>query len=193
MRSDSRRAEDTIPMAEFEPQAGGSLKARALEEFKAYWMIVLYLWLALGLFYVYRRLVLADTGVEYLHYGIALIEALVIGKVVLIGRMFGFSRRFEDRPLAVPVIFKSVLFGLLVVLFGVIEHLVGGWIHGRGLLGGLREIATVGAHELAARGLMLVFAFIPFFAFCELGRVLGMPRLAAMFFSNPGVPAGSRR
>jgi hypothetical protein len=193
MRPEPMDVRDTIPMADAEPEASGSLRARALEEFRAYWMIVLYLWLALGLFYVYRRLVLADTGVEYLHYGIALVEAMVIGKVVLVGRMFGFTRRFEDRPLAVPVIFKSILFGLLVMLFGAIEHLVGGWIHGQGLLGGLREIATVGAHELAARGLMLVFAFIPFFAFCELGRVLGMPRLAAMFFSNPGASAGTSR
>ena len=110
---------------------------------------------------------------------------MVIAKVVLIGRLFGFSRRFEERALIVPVIYKAIIFGLLVMLFGVVERLVVGWFHHQGLLGGLREIASVGVYELAARALMLIVAFVPFFAFWELGRVLGMKKLGAMFLSKP--------
>ena len=168
-----------------------SLKQRALEELKVYWIITLYLWLFLGLFTVYRRLVVAEAGTAYLHYGIALIEAMVIAKVVMIGRLFGFSRRFDDHALAVPVIYKSVVFGLLVMGFGVLERLVAGWVHKQGLWSGLHEIAAIGADELAARALMLVVAFVPFFAFWELGRVLGMRRLAAMFFAKPEDRPGS--
>lgn len=168
-----------------QPGKTRGLKERALEELKVYWITTLYLWLFLGLFTVYRRLVVAETGATYLHYGIALIEALIIAKVVLIGRMFGFTRRFEDRALVVPVIYKSILFGLLVMLFGVVEHLVDGWIHKQGLLSGLHQIASVGAYELGARALMLIVAFVPFFAFAELGRVLGMHKLSAMFFGRP--------
>ena len=171
-----------------EPGKSRSLKERALEELKVYWIITLYLWLFLGMFTVYRRLVVAETGITYLHYGIALVEAMVIAKVVLIGRVFGFSRRFEDRALVVPVIYKSILFALLVMLFSVVEHLVSGWIHERGLLDGLREIAALGAYEIGARVLTFTVAFVPFFAFAELGRVLGMKRLAAMFFSKPDAP-----
>lgn len=171
------------------PEAGGpparSLKERALEELKVYGVITLYLWLFLGCFAVYRRLVLAETGVSYLHYGVALIEAMVIAKVVLIGRLFGFSRRFEERALIVPVLYKSAVFALLVVGFAIVEHLVEGWIHGRGLLDGLRAIAAEGVYEIGARMLTLTVAFVPFFAFYELGRVLGMGRLAGMFFSKP--------
>lgn len=160
-----------------------SLKERALEELKAYWLIALYLWLFLGCFTVYRRLILAESGVIYLNYGVALIEALVIAKVVLIGRVFGFTRRFDDRPLIVPVLYKSLMFALLVMLFGVVEHLVTGWFREQGLFGGLREIADTGAYEIGARALMLTVAFVPFFAFTEIGRVMGMERLRAMFFS----------
>ena len=53
-----------------------------------------------GSFAAYRRLILAESGVAYVHDGVALVEALVIAKVVLVGRIFGFSRRFEDRRLA---------------------------------------------------------------------------------------------
>ena len=172
------------------PDAGHSrsLKERALEELKVYWVITLYLWLFLGCFTIYRRLILAESGVAYLNYGVALIEALVIAKVVLIGRIFGFTRRFDEAPLVVPVLYKSIVFGALVMLFGVIEHLVVGWFHKQGLLGGLHEIAETGAYEIGARALMLTVAFVPFFAFTEIGRQIGMHRLQAMFFSpkEPG-------
>ncbi len=177
-------------MQDHEPGPTKSLKERAIEEFKAYWVITLYLWLFLGSFTVYRRLILAETGISYPHYGIALIEAMVIAKVVLIGRVFGFSRRFDEQPLIVPVVYKTVLFALLVLLFGTIEKLVAGFIHMQGLEGGLHEIANVGRYEIGARTLMLTVAFIPFFAFAEIGRVLGTRQLAAMYFSRREAQAG---
>jgi len=167
------------------------LKERALEELKVFWVIALYLWLFLGCFAIYRHLILAETGVTYAHYGVALVEALVIAKVVLIGRVFGFTRRFEDAPLALPVLYKSAIFALLVMLFGVLEHLVEGWIRDKGVIGGLRQIAAVGTDEIGARMLTLTVAFVPFFAFWELGRVLGMRKLARLFFAKPeSLPAG---
>jgi hypothetical protein len=165
-------------------QKGAGFKERAIEEFKIYWVIVLYLWIFLGSFTVYRRLVIAEAGGAYLNYGFALIEAMIIAKVILIGKIFAFTRRFDDRPLIVPILFKAVLFGLFVLLFGLIEHLVGGWIHHKGLLGGLAAISEIGAYELAARVLMMIVAFIPFFAFSEIGRVLGPGRLVALIFSQ---------
>src|SRR5215831_6302173 len=162
------------------PTKHAELKERAVEEFRVFGMTALYLWVFLGSFTVYRRLVLAETGVTYLHYGIALIEALIIAKVVLIGKMFGFTRRFEDKPLIVPVLYKSILFVILVLLFGIVEHLIEGWFREQGLVAGLREIGDLGAYELGARVLMLIVAFVPFFAFWEVGRVLGPGKLAAL-------------
>jgi len=166
--------------------AAPSLKERAIEEFKIYAIMVVYLWVLLGVFTVFRRLVVSESGgASYLHYGIALVEALVIGKVILIGKMFSFSRGFEGEALIWPVLYKSVVFGLLVMLFGVLEHLIGGWIHKQGALAGLREIAAIGVVELAARALMLIVAFVPLFAFGELGRVIGKDKLVSLFLSKP--------
>jgi hypothetical protein len=53
-----------------------------------------------------------------------------------------------------------------------------------GSFGGLREIADLGSYEIGARVLMLVIAFVPFFAFAEIGRVLGPRKLTTMFFSK---------
>jgi hypothetical protein len=161
-----------------------NLKKKVIAEFKVYWIIVLYLVIFLSALTNYRRLILAEFGVSYVHYGVAVVEALVIAKVILIGKAFGFSRWLEDRALILPVLFKSVLFGVLVMLFGIVEHLVEGWFHKESFAAIFAKIASIGGYELGARALILVIAFIPFFAFWELGRVIGLARLSAMFFAS---------
>jgi hypothetical protein len=76
--------------------------------------------------------------------------------------------------------------------FGIAEHLAEGWVHDQGLLGGPYDIDEIGARELGASVLMLIVSFIPFFAFWEMGRVLGTKKLTAIFFSKLDVFAENR-
>lgn len=170
-----------------------SLKDRAIHEFKVFWIVAMYLFVFFGLFTVYRRLVIAETGTAYLHYGIALIQALVIAKIVLVGQMLSISRAHDDKPLVYPVLYKSFLFAGLVIAFGVIERLVEAWLHHEGIGGAFRKIAELGLYEFLARMMLLIVSFIPFFAFWELGRVLGMNRLVGLFFSKEAVQEENRR
>ncbi|MFO1313356.1 MAG: hypothetical protein U1F41_14975 [Burkholderiales bacterium] len=168
-------------------------KAKAIREFKAFWIIAIYLFMFLGLFTIYRRLVVAEVGSAYLHYGIALIQALVIAKIVLVGQMFSLTRKHDDKALVWPILYKTFLFAGLVVVFGVVERLVEAWIHHEGIGGAIEKIMSIGLDEFAARILLLIFSFIPFFAFGELGRVLGMHRLVGLFFSSDAVRAERER
>lgn len=160
------------------------LSQRLIEEFRAFALITFYLWIFLGSFTIYRRIVIDDTGASYLHYGVALIEALVIAKVILIGNIFGFTRRFDNRPLIVPVLYKSILFAFLVLVFAVIEHVVEGWFHNQSMQVSVDKILDLGARELGARILLLVVAFVPIFACGEIGRAMGGEKLLHLFFSE---------
>jgi hypothetical protein len=168
-----------------EPVASpSSFKHKALEELRAFWVITLYLAVFLGCFNLYRRLVLADAGVAYLSYGIRLIEALIIAKVILIGQWLGLGKRYEERELALAVLFKSLLFGLFIGAFSILEELIKGLIHHAGWSEILASISARSSFEMLARVLLMVVALIPFFAFVELGRVLGPGKLATLFFSR---------
>jgi hypothetical protein len=171
--------------------AHATLKERAIEELKAYWIIVVYLAVFLGALTNYRRLILAEFGVAYIHYGIAIIEALILAKVILIGEALGFGRRFENRPLIWPVIHKTIFCGVLVMLFGVLERIVEGLIHEKNLAAVLQGIIDIGGDELAARTLVMLVAFVPLFAFWEIGRVIGLPKLSAIFLSSHETPPAS--
>jgi hypothetical protein len=162
------------------------LKERATEELEEFWITSLYLFIFLGAFTLYRRMVLAEFGVTYLHYGIALIEALVIAKVVLIGRAIGLDKLCDrgGGPLILPVVSKSAIFALLATLFAVLENVVEGLIRKKDWASITSNGFGVGSLELFARTIMLFVSFIPFFAFWEIGHLLGRHKLIEMFFSR---------
>jgi len=157
-------------------------KQRAVHETVEYGINVLYLAIVFGLFAWYRRLILAEYQISYLHYGVAIVEALVLAKVILIGDMLGLSGAVKDKPLIYPTVYNSVVFSIFVGLFGILEHTIGGWLRGKGLVGGLIELWDEGRYELLARCLVIFFLFIPFFAVKELRRTLGEGRLGNLFF-----------
>src|SRR3954465_13512997 len=135
-------------------------------------------------FITYRRLISTEFGVTPVHYAAALIEAALIAKVMLIGQIAGLGKRFESEPLIVTVPVKALLYGLLVALFGVLEHVIEGVVHGKGWAGIVHAFLSIGIYEILARTLMVIFTFIPFFALWELNRVLGEGKLYALFFKR---------
>ena len=171
------------------------LKERAIEELKEFWIVSLYLFIFLGAFTLYRRIVLSEFGVAYLHYGVALIEALVIAKVVLIGRAVGLDELCKrGGPLILPVVLQSAVFAFLATLFGVLEHIVEGLIHKKDWASITSNSFGFGSLELFGRMIVLFISFIPFFAFLEVGDVLGQHELFEMLFSRrrPSPPPGAR-
>ena len=72
------------------------LKQTILHELIRYWLIVLYMTIFFGAFASYRRLLLAHYGISYEDYGIAVIRALVLGKVVLVAETLRLGRGYEE-------------------------------------------------------------------------------------------------
>jgi hypothetical protein len=107
---------------------------------------------------------------------------LILAKVIWLGDFLGLGRGLETRPLIYPTLYKATVFSGLVELFEVLEHMVGGVLHGKGVAGGLHTLWSEGKFELLARCLVTFLAFIPFFAFRELEDVLGRGRLRGLFF-----------
>ena len=159
-----------------------SWKQKVISELIEYWIVVAYLACFFGVFTWYRRLVLAAYQISYLQYGVILIQSLVLAKVIWIGEALRLGRGFEDKPLFVPTIYKSVVFTLFVGVFSVVERTIEGLIHGRGWAGGVEEVLSKGKYELLARCLVTFVAFMPFFAFKELERVLGRGQIFTPFF-----------
>lgn len=175
-----RPSED--PTMNDETPAKSSLKDKAIHEGREMLVIFLYLALFFCTFTVYRRLVLHEVGISYFHYGFALLKALVMAKVILLGQQVKFGRKYDDRPLFVSTCFKVVLFSFFYLAFEILEHVIGSLLHHQTAVSAFQEMISVGKAELLARTLVILFALCPFFAFTEVGRVLGEGRLYQLFF-----------
>jgi len=174
---------------------GVGWKHKAYHELTEYWINVVYLTLFFGVFTWYRRFILAEYEIVYLHYGIAVIEALVLAKVIMIGDIVRLGRELDDKPLILPTLYKAAVFSMFVGLFKVLEHTIRGLLQGESLAGGMHDILSKDRNELLAYALIIFFTFIPFFAFKELGRVLGEGRIRHLFFrrrapTEPSAPTG---
>jgi hypothetical protein len=165
-----------------------SLKEKIFHEMAEYWLIVGYLGLVFAAFTQYRRLVLAAHDIAYTEYGVALIEALILAKVIMIGDVLRLGRGLEKKPLIYPTIFRTVVFSLFICAFTFIEHAVKNLWSGNGMGGSFVEFYGKEFNEFLAGFLVVFVAFIPFFAFRELGRVLGEGKIRTLFFQRRDGP-----
>ena len=95
-----------------QPKIKKSWKQKLLHEFTEYLINFTYMAIVFSAVILYRRLILAQYGVYLEDYFIGVLKAFIIAKVVMIGAFLGISRKFEHKPLIIPVFYKSVLFTL---------------------------------------------------------------------------------
>ena len=70
----------------------GNWKKKIFHEMVEYWINVAYLTLVFAAFTQYRRFLLACHDITYTNYGVAVIEALILAKVIMIGAVFRLGR-----------------------------------------------------------------------------------------------------
>src|SRR5258706_12371925 len=162
-----------------ENSAKPSLKRKAMHETVQMIGISLYLAFFFCALATYTRLLTNESGRSSLTYGFALINALVIAKVILIGEYVRLGKRHESKPLFFSALYKAFLFTLFVLAFHFVEEMVKQLLHGGNVATAFRETRM---DELLARTVIIFSVFIPLFAFRELRRGMGEDKFRELFF-----------
>jgi len=160
------------------------LKQRAFDEAIKFLTIAFYLWVMFGVFALHESVVSAKNHIDYHFYGFALVNALVLGKVMLVADDLHFADWFKDRPLIYPILCKAVAFSILFLAFDVVEEVVVGVFKGK-TIG--ESIPIIGGGSLSGVffvGIILTVALVPFFAFREVGRAIGERELHSLIFTG---------
>ena len=100
------------------------MKQKVLHELGEFFRVFLYLAPWFCAFSTYRMLILSRFTDVSFDYGTALLNALVLSKVILVGEFFHLGKRHEDRPLIYSTIYKSFLFALLAAAFRIVELMI---------------------------------------------------------------------
>src|SRR5579863_7833231 len=156
-----------------------TLKQKAIHEGQEFLGIALYLAFFFCAVVTYSAVLLGKFHVSYFNYGSALINALVIAKVILIGEYAHLGKRHESKPLALSALYKAFLFTLLVFAFHLLEEVVKQIVHGDTIASAFHEARV---DILICRSIVVFSTFIPLFAFRELQRVLGEVNFRSLFF-----------
>ena len=166
-----------------------TLKQKAAHELQEFLGIFLYLAFFFCALSTYSLLLLNRFQVSYFTYGTALINALVIAKVILIGEYAHLGQKHESKPIFQSAAYKAFVFGLLVFGFHILEELIKRLIHGEDMV---RASHGLRVDELLARTVVIFSTFLPLFAFRELQRRMGEDEFRDLFFKtgaaeNPGI------
>jgi fumarate reductase subunit C len=166
-----------------------SLKQRVVDEVIEFSAIVFYLWVMFGVFALHESVVSGKDHINYHFYGFAIVNALILGKVMLIAEDLHFADWFKDRPLVYPILCKAVAFSILFLVIDVVEEVIVGVVKGMTIGQSIPSIGGGSVSGVIFVGIILAIALIPFFAFREVGRVLGERVLHSLVFTEGAAAA----
>jgi hypothetical protein len=153
-------------------------------ELKEYAGISLYLYVCFGAILLYKESVLEAHDLSYAPYGLAAAKALILGKFLLIGQAIHLGERYMHKPLIYMVLYKSVIFLIVLVALSFVEEIVVGAIHGRTAAETISEIVGGRWLEIALTCALLWLILLPYFASQQISEVLGEGRLRQILFGK---------
>lgn len=131
-----------------------------------------------------KSLILEEDSIEFVgFFGTAVVAALLVGKAVLIADKLSFMRRFDGAPLIQPILFKSALYWVCVLIVRLAEVLIDFLASG----GAISEFpAYLTAHFSWPRFLSvqiwLMVLFLVYVTMHELNMLFGDGELYRVFF-----------
>lgn len=163
--------------------AHARLSHRIAHEVKQYAAISLYLYVCFAAVLFYKAAALQAQGIEYAPYGVAVIKALILAKFLLIGHAIGVGDRYGHRRLIFRVLQQSLVFLVVLVVLMVAEETIRGLVAGRTLIASVEAIAGGTWLQFAATCLLMWLVLLPYFAFRQVGQIIGEDKLRDMFLA----------
>ena len=160
---------------------------KVCHEAKSFAVIFLYVWAILGLFALHKDFLLGLSPLSGQLF--AVLNAVILGKVILILDFFQAGKRLERLPAIVRIAGKAVMFGLLLLAFHILEEAIRGWFHGKTFSASLAEIDGGRLMEMGTLTVMFIVALVPLFFIREIVADIGPQRLRHILFApRPSVP-----
>jgi hypothetical protein len=136
---------------------------------REYLLIAFYLFVVFSLFAIYKSVILAEDHIDFAPQGLALINALALAKVVLVGQELHMADQFQDAPLIYPTLLKSSVYTLVLTCFKIAEGIAVRMFHGRSFQDSIAVFWRILEGTLVSNG----------FAVCRACSLLRIHRAAA--------------
>lgn len=161
----------------------GDLKQRAYQHMREFLVIAFYLWVLFALLEVHKSVILREHHIDAVSHGLALINALALGKVILMGRRLHVADNLlPNAPLIYPALLKSATFTVLLACFKILEDTAVGFSRGESFSQSISDLGGGTWQGMLSLAAIVFVMLIPFFAFTELQRFVAEGKLEQVFF-----------
>jgi hypothetical protein len=139
---------------------------------------------------LHEEVVAAKNGIAYHFYGFAAINAIILGKVMLVAEDVNFANRFfrnlffTNSPLVYVIVFKSVAFTLLFFVFDIVEEVLVGGLKGKTVAESFPNIGGGSPRGIFFMIVVITVLLSPFFAYREVSKVIGEHELHSLMFTR---------
>jgi hypothetical protein len=156
-----------------------------LEELREVLPPTLFFAVGFALIELTTQLILDDYLVRFANFMVAIGAALLVGKAVLVANRLPFLRRFDTAPLIRPILFKSVVYTVVVMLVRLLERCISYGIE-HGSFDGFTDylILHFTWHRFVAVQLWVFVLFLIYTGLAELNARLGHGELLDMLFTS---------
>jgi hypothetical protein len=154
--------------------------------------LVVWAWISAYLFVLFATILLygwAKAGGEgraLTEISLAAVQAVVLGKFVLFGKIFGLGALPTEEPLIRRVLRRTLGILLVVVAFVALEEMVVSLLHGGTAMEGLRELLSRGLVELGVTMVLMFLLLTPLSVLIEFARHIPPAELRRMLFGRGG-------
>ena len=130
-----------------------------------------------------KRLVLEEHGIDFSGFFTATLAALLVGKAVLATDHLPFMRRFDGAPMIQPIIFKTAIYWLCILIVRLAEELVHFLANGRTVTGfPTYLIESLSWSRFLSIQIWLMVLFLVYVTVHELNTLFGDGELYRLFF-----------
>lgn len=156
-------------------------------EFREMLPPTIFFFVGFNLILLTKRLMLAEYLIQFSGFLVATMGALIVGKTVLVADAMPFLRRFDKAPLAQPILFKTIVYTLLVFVARLLEALIH-YMLADGTLGGggfLHELlGSFSWDRFIATQLWIFVLFLVYVTASEVNSLLGDGELFKILFTR---------
>jgi len=161
-----------------------SARQKVVDELTEFAVVAAYLFVSFMALAYLKAAILRAHGIAFAPLGIAAVKALICAKFMLVGRALHIGEGYKTQALIWPTLHRSIAFLALLIVLNVVEELIVGLVHGRGVASSLAEFGGGTLDQMIATSFVMLLILVPFFAFRSLGEVLGERNLVRIFLES---------
>lgn len=153
------------------------IKDRARAELRSYLIVTVYIWVILNLMHLHEAILAGTYHFSLISHGWSIINALILGKVILIAEVLHIGDRVAERMPAFAVLIKSLMFGATIILFHFAELVVTAMWRGEPFARALEVFRTEGLHHSVLTAAIVAIALVPYVLIKEIEKRTGQSDL----------------